>query len=321
MNKNDVMVSICCLTYNHEKYVRQALDGFLMQKTSFKYEILIHDDCSTDETADIIREYEKKYPDIIKPIYQTENQHSKGVKISWVHQFPRGVGKYFAICEGDDYWTDEYKLQKQFDLMESHSECSICCHKVGCINDKDERTSECYPNKLIAPFMKQDLFVKEIVNSYQFQTSSYFLHSEVLKQYVENIPQFIYTLRVGDVGWLLLCAKDGDLCFIDEEMSVYRRNVSGSWSERQKSENRKEKQSQNFINGLKEYDAFTENKYHGFIEYAIKKCIFSNLYNQKKYKELLSLENREFYKLLPFKSKLIIRIFSVFPFLRGWLKK
>ena len=107
------MVSICCLAYNHEKYIRKTLEGFVNQKTNFNYEILIHDDCSTDNTVNIVEEYRKKYPKLIKPIYQKENQHSKGIKISNVYQFPRAQGKYIAMCEGDDYWTDMNKLQKQ----------------------------------------------------------------------------------------------------------------------------------------------------------------------------------------------------------------
>ena len=103
------LVSIDCITYNHEAYISQALDGFLMQKTKFLFEVLIHDDLSTDGTADIIRKYEKKYPLIIKPIYQTVNQFSKGVEISKKFQFPRAQGKYIAICEGDDYWTNPNK--------------------------------------------------------------------------------------------------------------------------------------------------------------------------------------------------------------------
>ena len=122
MNESDrePLVSICCLSYNHEPYIRDAIEGFLMQKTDFPFEILIHDDASTDGTADIIREYEAKYPDIIKPIYQTENQYSKGIKVSQVYQFPRAKGKYIALCEGDDYWTDPYKLQKQVDFLEAN---------------------------------------------------------------------------------------------------------------------------------------------------------------------------------------------------------
>ena len=115
---NEILVSICCITYNHEKYIRDAIEGFLMQKTDFPFEVLIHDDASTDGTADIIREYETKYPDIIKPIYQTENQYSKGIKISATYNYPRAKGKYIALCEGDDYWIDPYKLQKQVDFLE-----------------------------------------------------------------------------------------------------------------------------------------------------------------------------------------------------------
>ena len=97
-----IKVSICCITFNHEKYIKKALDSFLSQNTDFEYEILIHDDASTDSTADIIREYEKKYPNIIKPIYQTENQYQKGVtNPSGKFNFPRAKGQYIAMCEGD----------------------------------------------------------------------------------------------------------------------------------------------------------------------------------------------------------------------------
>ena len=96
------MVSISCTTYNHEDYIADALESFLMQKIKFKYEILIHDDASTDRTAEIIKDYEKKYPEIIKPIYQTYNQYSKGIKVGKFNR-ERAKGKYIAICEGDDF--------------------------------------------------------------------------------------------------------------------------------------------------------------------------------------------------------------------------
>lgn len=120
-NKNNIkntepLVSIDFITYNHEAYIRDALEGFLMQKTNFTFEVLIHDDASTDQTANIIQEYEKKYPDIIKPIYQTENQYSKGVEITTQIQFPHARGKYIALCKGDDYRKDHFKLQKQVDI-------------------------------------------------------------------------------------------------------------------------------------------------------------------------------------------------------------
>lgn len=122
---NKPLVSICCLAYNHEKYISECLDGFLMQKVDFDFEILIHDDASTDNTAEIIKIYQTKYPEIIKPIYQKENQYSKGVSPTFKYNFPRSKGKYIAMCEGDDYWTDPFKLQKQVDFLETHKDYII----------------------------------------------------------------------------------------------------------------------------------------------------------------------------------------------------
>lgn len=123
------LVSICCITYNHAPYIKQCIEGFLMQKTTFSIEILIHDDCSTDGTTEIIRDYEKKYPDLIFPLYEEENQYQKG-KASEIdfYNYKRARGKYIAYCEGDDYWTDPLKLQKQVDFMEANPDYSVCFH-------------------------------------------------------------------------------------------------------------------------------------------------------------------------------------------------
>lgn len=120
-----ITVSICCLTYNHHKYIKECLEGFLSQKTNFEIEILIHDDASTDSTQEIIKEYENRFPKIIKPIYQKENQYSKGVSLSLTYNFPRAKGKYIALCERDDYWTDPLKLQKQVDFLETNPDYVI----------------------------------------------------------------------------------------------------------------------------------------------------------------------------------------------------
>ena len=119
MDKN-IMVSVICTTYNHEKYIERALKSFVTQNTNFCFEVLVHDDASTDSTAKIIEKYAKKYPKIIKPILQVENQYSKKVNINTNFIIPRIKGKYVALCEGDDYWIDEYKLQKLFEVMENN---------------------------------------------------------------------------------------------------------------------------------------------------------------------------------------------------------
>lgn len=145
-DQRPLMVTIQCITYNHEKYIRQCLEGFVMQKTNFRFEAIVHDDASTDGTADIIREYAKQYPDIIKPIFETENQYSKhdGTIGKIIRQ--NTFGKYVAMCEGDDYWIDPLKLQKQVDFLECHPECVYSCHRYYVYN---EYTKEKYlmPNK------------------------------------------------------------------------------------------------------------------------------------------------------------------------------
>jgi len=126
------LVSISCITFNHAPYIRECLDGFIKQQTVFPFEVLIHDDCSTDGTTEIIREYEKKYPGIIKPMYERENQYSQGKPSgSYVWNFPRAEGKYIAMCEGDDYWTDPLKLQKQVDFLESNPMYGLVYGKVN----------------------------------------------------------------------------------------------------------------------------------------------------------------------------------------------
>lgn len=140
---SEIMVSICVLSYNHEKYLRDCLDGIVMQKTSFPIEAWVHDDASTDSSADIIKEYQQKYPDIIKPILQKENQYSKlhgGILDTIV--FPQCIGKYIALCEGDDYWTDPYKLQKQVAFMEAHPECSVSFHRCKHLNTYTNQWSD-----------------------------------------------------------------------------------------------------------------------------------------------------------------------------------
>ena len=146
VNTSPLMVTIRCVTYNHEPYIRECLEGFVMQKTNFRFEAIVHDDASTDGTANIIREYAEKYPDIIKPIFETENQYSKRDGSLRRIMNSHMKGKYIAMCEGDDCWIDPYKLQKQVDYLESHPECVYSCHRYYIYN---EYTKEKYlmPNK------------------------------------------------------------------------------------------------------------------------------------------------------------------------------
>lgn len=141
----DPLVSIRCLVYNHEPFLRQCLDGFVMQQTSFPFEAIIHDDASTDGSAAIIREYAEKYPDIIKPIFETENQWGKGTISKTMDAAMHPASKYIALCEGDDYWIDPHKLQIQVDFLESHPDYSLSVHDYS---EWDEQTKKFKPHQL-----------------------------------------------------------------------------------------------------------------------------------------------------------------------------
>ena len=126
------IVTVWCLAYNQKDFIRDALEGFVMQKTTFPFEVIVHDDASTDGTTAIVQEYARRYPDIIKPVIETENQWQKGGLKHIIHIMNEKYrnGKYIAFCEGDDYWTAPHKLQQQVDFLESHAEYSMCFHSA-----------------------------------------------------------------------------------------------------------------------------------------------------------------------------------------------
>lgn len=317
---NEVSVSICCLVYNHEKYLEKALDSFLMQKTNFKYEIIIHDDASTDDTVNIIKKYEKNFPDIIRPIYQKENQYSKGHFPDFEFLYPKAKGKYIALCEGDDYWTDEYKLQKQYDVLELHKECSISTHIVRKVNENSTYTNDTVP-KINIEQNRIDLkrFIhEEIVNSrYTFQTSSYFFRSKYIKEVDHKIQKFFQTNPVGDFPLMLHIALKGDIYFIHEEMSCYRLNSVSSVTKNYKYQSDKKTiiRNERHITSIKIFDEITNFNYHHEISLFIKRRKMEILYIEKNYKEMLNSKYKDLFKNYSFKRRLFIRCAAIFPFL------
>lgn len=217
------LVSVCCITYNHEPYIVQALNGFLMQKTSFPFEVLIHDDASTDRTADIIREYEKKFPKIIKPIYQKENQYSKGnraILASFV--YPRAKGKYIALCEGDDYWIDENKLQKQVDFLEKNPEYTMCFHDAVVVNELENEV-----DSFSYHVIEKDYSATELFENWVVPTASMLFKKEILCYKLADRENFI----AGDIVLVEQACVYGKVHGFKKKMSVYRIQENGlTWS-------------------------------------------------------------------------------------------
>ena len=217
VDNNPIVVSISCITYNHAPYIRQCLDGFMMQHTNFAFEVLIHDDASTDGTTEIIKEYETRYPDVIKPIYEEENQWVKGRRGSAVFNFPRARGKYIALCEGDDYWTDPLKLQKQVDFLESNINCSLCFHRVKVMYDNNIDGKDCF-----APIEPGICTLDYMLENWVIPTCSVIFLRDIINRIPQN-PKFKYSDNV----LFLTCFSVGEVCCVDGVMGVYHRHDNG----------------------------------------------------------------------------------------------
>lgn len=324
MDRNDtVMVSVICLVYNHEKFLKNTLDGFIMQKTDFNFEVIVHEDASTDHSADIIREYEKKYPMIIKPIYQTENQYSKKVGIVKNFIFPKTCGKYLAWCEGDDYWTDENKLQRQVDALENNPNCSACITKVESVTLQGKKTGKYFPVISIdTGVIPSDTFVKYcLVNGFPLQISGFMMKRDIYHEYLEHPPEYRKYFEVGDIPTFLYAGLKGDAFYIDQVMSSYRTGNSESWVGRVRQNNLT--RAEYFLRKAKAYEAFdtyTNGKYHDSARIAIGKSKMRSYLHSNDVKKLKSEDMREFYNMLSFRTKVKVHLLHYFPRCRKYLK-
>ena len=223
MEQNPIKVSVTCTTYNQKNYIARALDSFLAQRTDFPFEIIVHDDCSTDGTAEIVREYAEKYPDKIVPILQTENQYSKGKRLSGFIN-PKIRGQYKAPCEGDDYWTDPLKLQKQADFLDAHPDYAMVTHAASCVDADGKPLSEIRrPAECDRDYTADEVIA---VGGGLFHTASVMIRSEIALNY----PPYFYTCPVGDYPMQILAGLAGKIRYLDEEMSAYRVVARGSWT-------------------------------------------------------------------------------------------
>ncbi|MFD0701801.1 glycosyltransferase [Myroides pelagicus] len=211
---NEIMVTISCVTFNHAEYIGKCLEGIMNQQCNFKFEVLIHDDASSDDTQKIIREYHEMYPLIIKPILQSKNQYSQGISPSVSFNFSRAKGKYIAICEGDDYWTDTLKLQKQVDFLESNPDYNLVYTDAQYYTQKTGNL-ELQRTQQIEGF--EDLLVKN-----RIFTLTVCLRKSLLEEYLQTDYLDLKGLPFGDYSIWLFAATRGKLKYMPFISSVYR---------------------------------------------------------------------------------------------------
>ena len=231
MNTNTAeipLVSIRCIAYNQKKYIKDTLEGFVQQKTTFKFEAIVHDDASTDGTAEIIKEYANKYPHIIKPIFETENQYSKHDGSLRKIMDEACKGKYIALCEGDDYWTDSYKLQKQIDFLENIPDYTMCCTNATILSPmgvlhwkRFEMSCDINPNRMIKG------------GGSLIATCTQVYRKDVFTVY--SSLDYCMKCQIGDYPLQILSSLLGKVHYIHEKTSVYRYQADGSWTKKSES--------------------------------------------------------------------------------------
>lgn len=308
-------VSVCCVTYNHVDYIADAIESFLMQRTVFPFEILIHDDASTDRTPMIIREYEKRYPGLIKGVYQKENQYSRGEKVSRF-LLERAKGDYIAICEGDDYWTDPKKLQRQVDYMEAHSDCTLCVHAATHI----DTAGKFLKTKTRPARRSRRFYTEEVIEGGGglFPTNSFLYPA----RFATGRPEYYYQSPVGDYPLAIYLATQGYVYYMDRLMSAYRVNVEGSWSfNTLNSTEKTEEHFRSMAVMLRSVDEATAHQYQEAISKTLKNNHFRLLLMKGSMKEALSSEYQDCFGKLPASTKGRIYLQSYCPASVEYLKK
>lgn len=301
---NDIMVTVLCTVYNHEKYIRKCLDSLVEQETAFPYEIIVHDDASTDGSAEIVRQYAERY-DCIVPIYQKENQYSKGVRPEHF-MLPRVRGKYIAICEGDDFWTCREKLQRQVTFMEAHSEYSLCVHAAYYANESDSINGE----RFFKPYEEdRTVGTEEILTGWKFATNS-ILYRKSARDVLE-IP-FQQNCANGDFATVTYLSLKGKVYYFADIMSAYRETSVGSLNWVWKRDAGKYVQGRrDFAQMLERIDSYTKGAYHTVIAEHIKRIEFSIAYTEGDLRKARGY--REQYDKLGIKEKSKLCVQCYFP--------
>lgn len=261
---SDFLVSVLCITYNHSNYIKDTLNGFLNQKTNFKFNIVIFDDASTDGTSDIILDYQNRYPEIFDVHISPINTNKLPIRNDILHSLYEHnlVGKYVAICEGDDYWIDENKLQQQVEYMEQHDECTMTAHATKWLDCNKNTIREYHPYTMMGYLDGKDIIIQP---NGSLSTASLVMRKEIIMG-EEGFP----VCDVADWPWQLYAITKGKIYYFDKTMAVYRYMHNGSWSrDILNNFNQRMIHCYGVINFLIEYDKYTQYMYSDIIRHKI----------------------------------------------------
>lgn len=296
-----IKVSVICTAYNQETYIRDALESFIRQKTNFDYEVIVHDDASTDRTAEIIAEYARKYPDLIKPIFQKENQYSQGINMELKHILPQVKGQYIALCEGDDYWIDENKLQLQVDFLDQNPGYSACVHNSYELNMTTNKQTVMYGCE------DCDIQAGQIIkdgNSEYYQTASLMYRTE----YMHDVPEFLQEYFLDYLLGIYLSLK-APIRFMGRIMSVYRFAAANSFTLMNRQDMLRQAAHNRFVvRKLRQVDEYTDHAYENLIGTLILEGNYRALYCEGKFNELRKPEYRALYRQESLGSRVKMRV-------------
>ncbi len=302
-----ITVSILCMAYNHEDYIRDALEGFLMQEAPFAYEILINEDASTDGTAAILKEYVDRYPDRVRVLFQEENQYHKVQSIYEDILLPLAKGRYIALCEGDDYWTDPHKLADQVAFLEEHPEVRACVTNTEVLDCRSNTVVRRVNTSVKAHALSMRGLVQHLPED-GFQTSSLLVRKDSFA-----LPKELVADTFGDLSRAVYFAATGGFWYLPQTTGVYRYFSKGSFSERTYGKDRETYHAQldDLIGFLKRAETYCGEEYREVFEEEIRRQTVFRLILEKQYKTILKEYKPEFRRLDP-KSRLSVRIRSWF---------
>lgn len=310
-------ITVVVMTYNHRDYIKQALDSILSQRINVDFDILIHDDFSNDGTYELLLNYQNKYKGKIRIIRQQSRKFIVDGFNMMIFKYvvPLIDSKYVAYCDGDDYWCDDSKLQKQYDFMETHPDYSMCFHCAYQLKSNNDMSSKWFIKD------EGDIVLSDLINDkpgIPIATSSLFVKSNVFAEFSVWRKEY----SVEDLPLYMTAALEGKIYRLSDVMCVYRQFASGSWSSQNKDNpERLISHQENLITGIKRFDAETKYKYHDIVTKHIDGCEFRIAFLKNDFHILFAKKYKRFLKKLSLRERINLKLQYRMPSLYNLLHK